>query len=72
MDSVLKINYLKVFLATMLIFSVVPMASSQESKDLENAELRNKYQNEFIELYDQKLYLQRLRPAKELDALKKE
>lgn len=72
MDSVLKINYLKVFLATMLIFSVVPMASSQESKDLENAELRNKYQNEFIELYDQKLYLQSLRPAKEIVALTKE
>lgn len=72
MDSVLKINYLKVFLAAMLIFSVVPMASSQENKDLENAALRNKYQNEFIELYDQKLYLQSLRPAKEIVDLTKE
>jgi len=56
----------------MLIFSVVPMASSQENKDLENAALRNKYQNEFIELYDQKLYLQSLRPAKEIVDLTKE
>jgi len=72
LDSVLKINYLKVFLAAMLIFSVVPMASSQENKDLENAALRNKYQNEFIELYDQKLYLQSLRPAKEIVDLTKE
>ena len=72
MNSVLKINYLKVFLAAMLIFSVVPMASSQENKDLENAALRNKYQNEFIELYDQKLYLQSLRPAKEIVDLTKE
>ena len=72
MNSVLKINYLKVFLAAMLIFSVVPMASSQEKKDLENAALRNKYQNEFIELYDQKLYLQSLRPAKEIVDLTKE
>ena len=72
MDSVLKINYLKFFLAAMLIFSVAPMASSQENKDLENAALRNKYQNEFIELYDQKLYLQSLRPAKEIVDLTKE
>ena len=72
MNSVLKINYLKVFLAAMLIFSVVPMASSQENKDLENAALRNKYQSEFIELYDQKLYLQSLRPAKEIVDLTKE
>jgi tetratricopeptide (TPR) repeat protein len=72
LNSVLKINYLKVFLAAMLIFSVVPMASSQENKDLENAALRNKYQNEFIELYDQKLYLQSLRPAKEIVDLTKE
>jgi len=72
LDSVLKINYLKVFLAAMLIFSVAPMASSQENKDLENAALRNKYQNEFIELYDQKLYLQSLRPAKEIVDLTKE
>lgn len=72
MDSVLKINYLKVFLAAMLIFSVAPMASSQENKDLENTALRNKYQNEFIELYDQKLYLQSLRPAKEIVDLTKE
>ena len=72
MNSVLKINYLKVFLAAMLIFSVAPMASSQENKDLENAALRNKYQNEFIELYDQKLYLQSLRPAKEIVDLTKE
>lgn len=56
----------------MLIFSVAPMASSQEKKDLENAEARNKYQTEFIELYDQKLYLQSLRPAKEIVALTKE
>ena len=56
----------------MLIFSVAPMASSQEKKDLENAEVRNKYQTEFIELYDQKLYLQSLRPAKEIVALTKE
>ena len=72
MDSVLKINYLKVFLAAMLIFSVAPMVSSQENKDLEDAALRNKYQNEFIELYDQKLYLQSLRPAKEIVDLTKE
>ena len=40
--------------------------------DLEKAELRNKYQKEFIDLYDQKLYLQSLRPAKEIVALTRE
>ena len=45
---------------------------AEDSQDLEKAELRKKYQMEFIELYDQKLYLQSLRPAKEIVELTKE
>ena len=56
----------------MLTYNGIGLAFSQESQDLEKAELRNKYQTEFIELYDQKLYLQSLRPAKEVVALSRE
>ncbi len=51
--------------------SSASLALSEENQDLERAELRNKYQKEFIELYDQKLYLQSLRPAKEIVNLTK-
>ena len=72
MNSDLKNIYFNLSLAVMLTFNGIGLAFSQESQDLEKAELRNKYQTEFIELYDQKLYLQSLRPAKEVVALSRE
>ncbi len=72
MNSDLKIIYLNIFITPLLIFSGITGVFSQEDQNLEKAELRNKYQNEFIELYDQKLYLQSLRPAKEIVGLTKE
>ena len=56
----------------LLILNSIGLAFSQDSQNLEKAELRNKYQNEFIELYDQELYVQSLRPAKEIVTLTKE
>ena len=72
MDSDLKNIFLNVCLALMLFISGSTSSFSQENVDLEKAELRNKYQKEFIDLYDQKLYLQSLRPAKEIVALTRE
>ncbi len=72
MNSDLKNIYFNLSLAVMLTYNGIGLAFSQESQDLEKAELRNKYQTEFIELYDQKLYLQSLRPAKEVVALSRE
>ena len=72
MDSGLKNIYIKLLLIILFIFNGIGLAFSQENQNLEKAELRNKYQNEFIELYDQKLYLQSLRPAKEIVTLTKE
>tara|TARA_Y100001970_G_scaffold154305_1_gene188997 strand:- start:527 stop:1870 length:1344 start_codon:yes stop_codon:yes gene_type:complete len=56
----------------LLILNSIGLVFSQDNQNLEKAELRNKYQNEFIELYDQELYLQSLRPAKEIVTLTKE
>ena len=72
MNSGLKKIYINLSLAIMLLFNVIGVAFAQDSQDLEKAELRKKYQTEFIELYDQKLYLQSLRPAKEIVELTKE
>ena len=72
MDSDSKNIFLNVCLALMLFISGATSSFSQENEDLEKAELRNKYQKEFIDLYDQKLYLQSLRPAKEIVALTRE
>ena len=72
MDSGFKNIYIKLLLIILFIFNGIGLAFSQENQNLEKAELRNKYQNEFIELYDQKLYLQSLRPAKEIVTLTKE
>ena len=72
MNSGLKKIYINLSLAIMLSFNVIGVAFAQENQDLEKAELRKKYQTEFIELYDQKLYLQSLRPAKEIVELTKE
>tara|TARA_Y100000748_G_scaffold300271_1_gene298485 strand:- start:2244 stop:3626 length:1383 start_codon:yes stop_codon:yes gene_type:complete len=72
LNSDLKNIYFNLSLAVMLTYNGIGLAFSQESQDLEKAELRNKYQTEFIELYDQKLYLQSLRPAKEVVALSRE
>ena len=72
MDSGFKNIYIKLSLTMLLILNSIGLAFSQDSQNLEKAELRNKYQNEFIELYDQELYLQSLRPAKEIVTLTKE
>ena len=66
MDSGLKNIYINLSLTMLLILNSIGLAFAQDSQDLEKAELRKKYQNEFIELYDQELYLQSLRPAKEI------
>ena len=72
MDSGFKNIYIKLSLTMLLILNSIGLAFSEDSQNLEKAELRNKYQNEFIELYDQELYLQSLRPAKEIVTLTKE
>ncbi len=72
MNSDLKIICIKLSLAMLLILNSIGLVFSQDNQNLEKAELRNKYQNEFIELYDQELYLQSLRPAKEIVTLTKE
>jgi len=72
LNSDLKIICIKLSLAMLLILNSIGLVFSQDNQNLEKAELRNKYQNEFIELYDQELYLQSLRPAKEIVTLTKE
>ena len=72
MNSGLKNIFINLSLALLLTINGVNLAFSQENQDLDKAELRKKYQTEFIELYDQKLYLQSLRPAKEIVVLTKE
>ena len=72
MNSDLKNIFINLSLALLLTINGVNLAFSQENQDLDKAELRKKYQTEFIELYDQKLYLQSLRPAKEIVVLTKE
>lgn len=72
MDSGLKNIYINLSLVILLLLSAIGVVFAEDSQDLEKAELRNKYQNEFIELYDQELYLQSLRPANEIVTLTKE
>ena len=72
MNFGLKNIYINLSLVILLLLSAMGVVFAEDSQDLEKAELRKKYQMEFIELYDQKLYLQSLRPAKEIVALTKE
>ena len=66
-----KINS-NIALFFILLFSSITLAVAQDNEDLEKIELRFKFQNEFIELFDQKLFVQSLRPAKEIVNLTKE
>ncbi|GIS40234.1 MAG: hypothetical protein Ct9H90mP13_00800 [Pseudomonadota bacterium] len=57
MDSGFKNIYIKTFTDNAAHFESIGLAFSQDSQNLEKAKFKgNKYQNEFIELYDQELY----------------